>query len=111
MWTQNDIKINHKKWNISEVFFCIEPKLCTVVPLVTKFHAMSTATFPWQHNGLHTLSIQREKSEFLFIKKCYLFLLFIAWVSLNMDITIKAQAKDSLLYSGPTIKAFFILGK
>ena len=27
MWTQNDIKINHKKWNISEVFFCIEPKL------------------------------------------------------------------------------------
>ena len=23
----------------------------------------------------------------------------------------KAQAKDSLLYSGPTIKAFFILGK
>ena len=78
---------NHKKENISEVFFCIERKLCTVVPLVKKFHAMSTGTFPWQHNGLHTLSIQREKSEFLSIKKCYLLLLFIPWVSVNMNIT------------------------
>ena len=46
-----------------------------------------TVTFPWQHNGLHTLSIQRVKSEFLSIKKCYLLLLFIPWVSVNMDIT------------------------
>ena len=29
LWTQNDV--NHIKWNISEDFFCIEPKLSTVV--------------------------------------------------------------------------------
>ena len=62
LWTQNDV--NHKKWNISEDFFCIELKLCTVVALTTKFHDISTVTFPWQHNGLQALSIQKIKSEF-----------------------------------------------
>ena len=66
---------NHKKWNgisISEVFFCIELKLYTVVTLITKFHDMSSVTFPWQHNGLQALSIQKVKLEFSSFKKCYL---------------------------------------
>ena len=48
---------------------------------------MSTMTFPWQHNGLQALSIQKVKSEFSSLKKCYLLLLFIQWVRANMDIT------------------------
>ena len=28
------------------------------------FHDMSTVTFPWQHNGLQVLSIQRENQSF-----------------------------------------------
>ena len=36
---QNDLK-SQKKWNISEDFFCIELKLCTVVILITKVHDM-----------------------------------------------------------------------
>ena len=50
-----------KKLNISHNFFCIELKLSTVVTLITKFHDMSTVTFPWQHTGLQALSIQRCK--------------------------------------------------
>ena len=42
---------------------CIELKLSTVVTLITKLHDMSTVAFPWQHNGLQALSIQRGKSE------------------------------------------------
>ena len=63
LWTQNDVK-SQKKWNIFEDFFCIELKLCTVVTLSTKFRDISTVTFPWQHNGLQALSIQKIKSEF-----------------------------------------------
>ena len=60
----------------------------------------------------HTLSIQREKSEFLSIKKCYnLFALVVHSVGVSQYGHYKAEAKDSLLYSGPTIKAFFTLGK
>ena len=47
------------------------------VTVLTKFHDMSTVTFPWQHNGLQALCIQRGKSEFSSFKKCYLLLLFI----------------------------------
>ena len=43
--------LNHKKWNLSHDFFCIELKLGTVVALITKFHDMATETFLWQHNG------------------------------------------------------------
>ena len=68
---------NHKKLNISHDFFCIELKLSTVATFITKFHDMSTVTFPWQHNGLQALSSQRGKSEFSSFKKCYLLLLFI----------------------------------
>ena len=71
---------NHKKLIISLDFFCIELKLSTVVMLLTKFHDMSTVTFPWQHNGLQPLFIQRGKLEFSSFKKCYLLLLFIRWV-------------------------------
>ena len=101
LWTQNDIKIT-KKWNISEDFFCIELKLCTVVTLITKFHDMSTVTFPWQHNGLQALSIQKVKSEFSSFKKCYLLLVFIQQVWANMDITQHKHKK---------VRSFFILGR
>ena len=75
------------QFNLSHNFFYIELKLSTVVTLVTKFHHMPTVTYPWQHNGLQTLSIQRGKSEFSFFKKYYLLLLFIQWVWANIDIT------------------------
>ena len=68
---------NHKKLNLSLDFFCMELKLSTVLTLLTKFHDMSTVTFPWQHNGLQAHSIQKGKSEFSSFKKCYLLLLFI----------------------------------
>ena len=64
----------------------IELKLSTVVTLITKFHDMSTVTFPWQQKGIQTLSTQTGKSEFSSFKKCYLLLLFIQWVWANMDI-------------------------
>ena len=48
---------------------------------------MSSVTFPWQHNGLQALSIQKAKSEFSSFQKCYLLLLFIQWLLANMDIT------------------------
>ena len=70
-----------------------ELKLNRVVTLITKFHDMSTVTFPWQQNRLQALSIQRGKSEFSSIKKCYLILLFIQWVWANTDITQHKQKK------------------
>ena len=74
VWTLNYFK--SQKWNISENFFGIELKLCTVVTLITKFHDMSSGTFSWQHNGLQPLSIQKVNSEFSSFKKCYLLVLF-----------------------------------
>ena len=65
---------------ISHNFFCIKLKLSTVVTLITKLHDMSTVAFPWQHNGLQALSIQRGKLEFSSSKKCYLLLMFVQWV-------------------------------
>ena len=56
LWTQ--MMSNHEKWNISEDFFCIELKLCTVVALTTKFHDIFTVTFPWQHSGLQSFLLQ-----------------------------------------------------
>ena len=74
-----DVNVD-KKWrrittklNISHDPFCIELKL-TVVTLITKFHDMSTLTFPWQYNGIQALSIQIGKSEFSSVKKFYLLL-------------------------------------
>ena len=79
------------KWNISEDFFCVELKVCTVVTLITKFHDMSTVTFPWQHNGLQALFIQKVKSEFFSFKKCYL--LVVHSVSVNEYGHYTVQAK------------------
>ena len=93
LWSKSGVKKNHKKFNISHNFFCVELKLSTVVTLITKFHDMSTVTFPWQHDGLQALSIQRGKSEFSSIKKCYLILLFIQWLWANTDITQHKQKK------------------
>ena len=53
LWTQNYVTSQ----KISEDFFYIELKLCTVVAITTKFHDISIVTFPWQHNGLQALSI------------------------------------------------------
>ena len=71
LWTQNDVKSQIKKRNISEDILCIELTLCTVITLVTKFHHMSIVTFPWQHNGLQALSIQKVKSQFSSFENCY----------------------------------------
>ena len=97
-----------KKLNLSHHFFCIELKLGTVVTPITKLHDMSTMTFPWQHNGLQALSFQRGKSEFSSFKKCYLLLLLVV-VSEYGHYT--AQAQESLLNSGATNRAVFILGR
>ena len=71
MWTQSGEK-SQKIESLSRFFL-----YGTAVTLFTKFLDMSTVTFPWQYNGLQTLSIQRGKSEFSSFKKCYLLLMFI----------------------------------
>ena len=76
---------NHNKLNISHDFFCIELKLSTVVTLITKFHDMSTVTFPWQRNGHQALSIQRGKLEFSTFKKRYYFALVVHSVVLASE--------------------------
>ena len=101
---------NHKKLIISLDFFCIALKLSTVVMLLTKFHDMSTVTFPWQHNGLQALSIQKGKLEFSSFKKCY-FALVVHSVGVSEHGHYKAEAQGSLLNSRATNKAVFILGR
>ena len=49
---------------LSRLFLYRTETYSTVVTLITKFHDMSTVTFPCQHNGLHALSIQRGKISF-----------------------------------------------
>ena len=101
--------LNHKKWNLSEDFFCMELKLCIVVTLIPKFHDMSTVAFLGQHNGLQALSIQRVKLHFSSFRKCYLLLLFIKWVCGNMEK--KQQATESPLNSEQQIRRIFHLRK
>ena len=48
-WTQSGVQSQKSRT------FCIELKLCTAAILITKLHDMSTVTYPWQHNGLHTM--------------------------------------------------------
>ena len=91
------------------LFFCIELTLCTVVAISTRFYDISNVTFPWQHNGLQAFSIQKIKSEFFSFKKCYLLLCLFRGCELIWTYT--AQAQESLLDSGATNKAFFILGR
>ena len=85
LWIQNDVKSQNMEylWRL----FCIELKFCTVVALTTKFHDISTVTFPWQHNGLQALSIQKDKIGVFSFKKCHLLLLLIQWVWANVNIT------------------------
>ena len=105
MWTQIS-GVKSQKLNISHNVFCIKLKLSTVVALIAKFCDMSTVTFPWQHNGLQVLSIQRGKSEFSSFKKCYALVVHSVGVSNYGHYT--AQAQESLLNSGATNKAVFI---
>ena len=80
-WIQNDVKSQKMEylWRLFLQYY--KNWKFVVVTLITKFHDMSTVTFPWQHNGLQALSIQRGKSEFSSIKKCYLLFFFIQWLS------------------------------
>ena len=103
-WTQNDVKNGISL----KTFLHIELKLCTVVILITKFHDMSTVTFPWQHNGLQALSIQRVKSR---VSLQVLFALDVHSVGVSKYGHYTAQAQESLFNSGATNKAFFILGR
>ena len=97
---------NHKKLIISLDFFCIELKLSTVVMLLTKFHDMSTVTFPWQHNGLHSKGKIR-----VFLLQEVLFALVVHSVGVGEHGHYKAEAQGSLLNSRATNKAVFILGR
>ena len=69
---------------------------------------MSTVTFPWQHNGLQALSIQSGKSEFSSFKVLFA-LVHSVGVREHGHHTVKEQ--ESLLNSGATKKAVFILGR
>ena len=57
MWPQNDVK-SQKMQYLWRLFLYGTEKFCTVLTLITKFHAMSTVKFHWQQNGLQSLSIQ-----------------------------------------------------
>ena len=63
LWTQSGV-LSHKKDESLSRLFLKELKPSAVVTLITKFHDMSTVTFPRQHNGLQALSVQEAKSEF-----------------------------------------------
>ena len=67
---------------------------------------MSTVTFPWQHNGLQALSIQRGNQSFPPLRSviCYC-CLFSEYGHYT------AQAQESLLNYGATNNAVFILGR
>ena len=89
---------NHKKLN--------KIVLSTVVALTTKLHDMSTMRFPWQHNGLQAIIRVFLLQEVLF-----------AIVVCSVDVseyghyTAQAQAQESLLNTGATNTAVFILGR
>ena len=102
MWTQSDVQ-SQKIEYLTRLFL---HRTETVVTLTTKLHDISTVRFPWQHNGLQALSFQRGISEFSSLKKCYLLLLFVQWVSEYGNFT--AQAQESLLNTGATNTAIFI---
>ena len=87
----------------------MELKLSTVVTLITKLHDMSTVAFPWQHNGLQALPIQRGKIRVFLLEVLFAFVVCSVDVSEYQHYTIQAQ--ESLLNSGATNKAVFILGR
>ena len=62
LWAQINVKSQKNEISLKTFFYKL--KLCTVVALNTKFHDISTVTFPSQCNGLQALSIQKLKSEF-----------------------------------------------
>ena len=64
--------------------------------------------FPWQHNGLQALSIQRGKS---FLLQEVLFDLVVHLVSVSEYTHYITQAEESVLNSGATNNAFFNLGR
>lgn len=78
---------NHKKWNISEDFCCIELKLFTVVILITKFqdklHFDISMATQWAPGPLHP----KDKIRVSLLKKSCLLCVFSQWVWANMDLT------------------------
>ena len=80
-----------KKLNISHDFsFYIEVKLCEM---------MSTVTFPWQHNGLQALSVQRVNFRVFFLQEV-LFALVVHLVGVSEYGHYTAKVQESLLNSG-----------
>ena len=71
---------------------------------------MSTVAFPWQHNGLQALSIQRGKIRVFFLQEV-LFAIVVRSVGLSEYGHYTTQARESLLKSGAANKAVFILGR
>ena len=91
--------------NISHDFFCIELKLSTVVTLITKFHCDISIATQWAPGPLHSKGKIR-----VFLLQEVLFAIDVHSVSLREYGHHTAQAQESLLNSGATNKAVFILG-
>ena len=71
---------------------------------------MSTVRFPWQHYGLQALSFQRRKSEYSSLQEV-LFAIVVSSVGVSNKVHYTAQAQESLLDTGATNMAVFILGR
>ena len=86
-------------------------KHSTIFKFLTKFHNMSTVKFPWQHNGLQVLSKGNQRAIRVFLLQEVLFVLVIYSVGVSAYGHYTEQAQESLLNSGATNKAVFILGR
>ena len=73
---------------------------------------MSTVTFPWQHNRLQSPGPLHSKGKTrVFLLQEVLFALVVHLVGVSEYGNYTAQAQESLLNSGATNKAVFILGR
>ena len=95
---------NHKKLNISDDFFCIELKLRTDVTLTTKLHDM----LPTQWAPGPLLSKGKIRA---FLPQEVLFAIVVYSVGVSEYGNFTAQAQESLLGTGATNTAVFILGR
>ena len=72
---------------------------------------MSTVKFPRQHNELQALSKGNQRAIRVFFLQEVLFVLVICSVGVSAYGHYTKQAQESLLNSGATNKAVFILGR
>ena len=69
---------------------------------------MSTVTFPWQHNGIQALSIQRGKIRVFLLQEVLLnFALVVHSVGVSECRHYTAQPEESVLNSEALNRAFF----